>query len=78
MAVPNLWRTKEERYRLQGNTCPACANMVFPPKRVCPHCQFGSVAAMATDKHAAPSESDSYVLLFEMPQPAALSMAGDD
>lgn len=38
MAVPNLWRTKNQRYRLQGEICPACSNAVFPPRQVCPRC----------------------------------------
>ena len=38
MAVPNWWRTKKQRYSLQGETCPACSLAVFPPREICPHC----------------------------------------
>jgi uncharacterized OB-fold protein len=38
MAVPNLWRTKKQRYSLQGDVCVHCARAVFPPREVCPHC----------------------------------------
>lgn len=75
MAVPNLWRTKEQRYRLQGDVCPACSNTVFPPKRVCPHCQHGAVAAPAPLQD---QRDPAYMMVFHMPQPAALSIAGDD
>lgn len=74
MAVPNLWRTKEQRYRLQGYVCPACSNTVFPPKRVCPHCQHGAVVTVLTDQQ----DDTPYVMVFHMPQQAELRMAGDD
>jgi uncharacterized OB-fold protein len=38
MAVPNLWRTKKQRYSLQGDVCIHCERAVFPPREVCPHC----------------------------------------
>ena len=38
MAVPNLWRTKKQRYSLHGEICNHCSNAVFPPREVCPHC----------------------------------------
>ena len=74
MAVPNLWRTKEQRYRLQGQVCPACSNTVFPPKRVCPHCQHGAAVSATDDKQ----DDMSYVMVFHMPEQPALRMAGDD
>lgn len=39
MAVPNLWRTKQQRYRLQAEICLHCEQAIFPPREVCPHCQ---------------------------------------
>jgi uncharacterized OB-fold protein len=74
MAVPNLWRTKEQRYRLQGEVCPACHQTVFPPKPVCPHCHHGAVTPTAT---TAPGDS-SYVMVFHMPQVKELNAVGDD
>ena len=41
MAVPNMWRTRKQRYNLQGELCPSCTSAIFPPRKVCPHC--GSV-----------------------------------
>ena len=38
MAVPNLWRTKKQRYNLQGEICVHCSSAVFPPREVCPYC----------------------------------------
>lgn len=38
MAVPNLWRTKKQRYSLQADICQTCAHTVFPPREVCPRC----------------------------------------
>jgi uncharacterized OB-fold protein len=38
MAIPNLWRTKQQRYRLQAEMCPVCSQAVFPPREICPHC----------------------------------------
>lgn len=38
MAVPNLWRTKKQRYFLQSETCSACSQAVFPPREICPYC----------------------------------------
>lgn len=83
MAVPNLWRTKEQRYRLQGDICPACNNTIFPPKRVCPHCQHGGqhesmIAAIMSEQ-----QEFAYVMLFESPQIespqiVALNAVGDD
>ncbi|MEZ4614447.1 MAG: hypothetical protein R2867_02880 [Caldilineaceae bacterium] len=72
MAIPNLWRTKEQRYRLQGDVCPACHKPAFPPKQVCPHCHYGAVTPVEShhDYH--------YVLLFDRVQSAELSVAGDD
>ncbi len=74
MAVPNLWRTKEQRYRLQGDVCPACSNTIFPPKRVCPHCYHGAAISAVTDGR----QDYAYVMLFEMPQVTELSAVGDD
>ena len=38
MAIPNLWRTKKQRYSLQGELCVHCTQAVFPPREICPHC----------------------------------------
>lgn len=38
MAVPILWRSRRQRYSLEGEKCPACERAVFPPRQVCPYC----------------------------------------
>ena len=38
MAIPNLWRTKKQRYSLQADICVHCSELMFPPREVCPHC----------------------------------------
>ncbi len=38
MAIPNMWRTKKQRYSLHGDVCDHCTQAVFPPRQVCPHC----------------------------------------
>lgn len=38
MAIPTMWRTKQQRYRLHGDICESCTQAVFPPRQVCPHC----------------------------------------
>jgi predicted amidophosphoribosyltransferase len=56
MAIPNLWRTKKQRYSLQGDVCVHCARAVFPPREVCPHCHkpmAGHAPATATSVAAA-------------------------
>lgn len=74
MAVPNLWRTKEQRYRLQGEVCPACSTAMFPPKRVCPHCNHGAARPSTTEAQ----QEYAYVMLFEMPQISEFAAIGDD
>ncbi|MCB0097696.1 MAG: hypothetical protein KDE46_18320, partial [Caldilineaceae bacterium] len=36
MGIPNLWRTKGQRYSLAGEICPSCSQHIFPPRDVCP------------------------------------------
>lgn len=38
MGIPNMWRTKGQRYQLAGEICPSCSEYIFPPRDVCPHC----------------------------------------
>ena len=38
MAIPNMWRTKKQRYSLQGEICPSCTSAIFPPRSLCPQC----------------------------------------
>ncbi|MBI1299107.1 transcriptional regulator [bacterium] len=38
MNIASAWRTKKQRYALQGEVCPDCHQAIFPPRDVCPHC----------------------------------------
>jgi len=72
MAVPNLWRTKKQRYSLQAQVCPHCVTTVFPQREICPHCHQ---PMSQTTKSAA---LVSFPLVMDLPQQAAVSPAGDD
>ena len=78
MAVPNLWRTKKQRYSLQGEICPACQNALFPPRQVCPYCHHGA-ANISHPAHVVDDcvETQPYMMLFTLPQAAELTI-GDD
>ncbi len=73
MPVPNLWRTKRQRYALQGIVCSTCEATVFPPREVCPYCHAAmhGVAAVARPMLVAP-------LSYTMPRAAMAKIAGDD
>jgi len=47
MNVPQHWRLKGQRLRLEGSVCQVCGWKSFPPRRHCPHCvaSLGTVAA---------------------------------
>jgi uncharacterized OB-fold protein len=40
--IPRFWRTKDTRYRLQGEVCPNCEKKIFPPRDVCPECHHNA------------------------------------
>lgn len=72
MAVPNLWRTKQQRYRLQAEVCPVCTQAVFPPREVCPHCR----QTMA--QTGANVMAFTLPIVINLPNAPALVAAGDD
>lgn len=72
MAVPNLWRTKHERYSLQGQICAECSQAVFPPRMVCPHCHQPMGTATTT------VEKNEFVFAMPHPAVAELKVAADD
>ncbi len=37
--IPRNWRLQQQRYRLTGQVCEHCNEMVFPPRTVCPKCK---------------------------------------
>jgi uncharacterized OB-fold protein len=71
MAIPILWRTTKERYSLQGEKCPECERVVFPPRRLCPYCgreqQIESV-----------EKEPQYGYSFVLPSGVQMNAAGDD
>ncbi len=78
MAIPNIWRTKKQRYSLEGAVCQTCNTTTFPPRQQCPHCRQLSLAAM---EHKSGGHYN-YFMLFDLPQAAntvnGSTMAGDD
>jgi uncharacterized OB-fold protein len=71
MAIPILWRTTKERYSLQGEVCPECERVIFPPRRLCPYCGREAVV------HASEAKI-SFEFSFLLPKNVELSAAGDD
>lgn len=72
MAIPNMWRTKKQRYSLQGEVCQHCDQAVFPPRQICPHCHRPMQATTAK----APAIFDMRALV--APMTAQPVMVGDD
>ena len=73
MAIPTTWRTKKQRYSLEGAVCPTCHTMMFPPRKQCVQC---SHTASHTDLTAA--DENNYYMVFIMPQSTEVALAGDD
>ncbi len=73
MAIPNLWRTKKQRYSLQADVCANCDKIMFPPREVCPHCHKATTQKAATN---------TFVALLPVAPAAAFAQpfatAGDD
>jgi uncharacterized OB-fold protein len=72
MAIPILWRTTKERYSLQGETCPECERVVFPPRRLCPYC------GCAHEIKSPEVDETHYEFVFVMPRNVELNAVGDD
>ena len=39
MNLPQMWRLRDQRYRLEGAQCLRCGERLFPPRQNCPTCQ---------------------------------------
>jgi predicted amidophosphoribosyltransferase len=79
MAIPNMWRTKKQRYSLQGDVCQHCERAIFPPREICPHCHKPMQATQViqmTAVRGAPS-FDFAALMQSATVPSA-AMVGDD
>ena len=77
MAIPNLWRTKKQRYSLQCDVCVHCERAVFPPREVCPHCHkpMGGHAAAAVGQA---QQALPFAFAAAPAQPALVAVVGDD
>ena len=64
MSIASLWRTRQQRYSLQGEICPDCHQAIFPPRDVCPHC---SEAAGPLHTMSGRGEVYSYTKMFNVP-----------
>ena len=73
MGIPILWRNQKERYSLQGEVCPECDRVVFPPRRFCPYC--GREAEAHSHRIDAAARRD---FVFLLPQTAGFAAVGDD
>ena len=73
MAIPNLWRTKKQRYSLQADVCNHCNQIIFPPREVCPHCHKPAQPVQAT-QHSIFMPPVAPVTMFVQP----VAVAGDD
>lgn len=79
MAIPNLWRTKKQRYSLQADVCVHCERAVFPPREVCPHCHKPMASHALAPAAAKPAAVTLPFSLTAAPaQPALVAVVGDD
>ena len=81
MSVPIQWRTKKQRYNLQGSRCPECSNVVFPPRGVCPYCSREHESVDASIAQISLNSSQAQPVVFTMPAapvPLAVAVGGDD
>lgn len=74
MAIPTTWRTKKQRYSLEGAVCPTCQTMTFPPRQQCVQCSHTA----SQSEVAAAGVKANYYMVFTMPQPTEVALAGDD
>ena len=51
MNVAENWRLRGLRYRLEGEKCSHCGEVIFPPRDICPECR----------EYVAPPASSGYV-----------------
>lgn len=64
MSIASLWRTKQQRYSLQGEICPNCHQAIFPPRDVCPYCRE---AAGPLHTMSGRGEVYSFTTMFNVP-----------
>lgn len=77
MNIPNLWRTRLQRYRLCSTYCVLCGAVFFPPRAICscgcrlivPLLVRAATADLLLEKTSKPVYTD-----FEWQQPYALPL----
>ena len=37
--LPQMWRLRDQRYRLEGAQCLSCGAKLFPAQKICPQCK---------------------------------------
>lgn len=85
MAIPNMWRTKKQRYSLQGDVCQHCERAIFPPREICPHChkpmqatQVTQMTQMTQMTAARGAPSFDFAALIQSATVPSAAMVGDD
>ncbi len=62
--LPQLWRLRDQRYRLIGGRCELCGAYSFPAKAMCPQCQSDRIEAYA---FSGEGEIYSHTLMYQAP-----------
>ena len=63
--LPQMWRLRDQRYRLVGGRCEQCNAYVFPAKVLCPQCHSESVKTFA---FSGEGEIYSHAVMYQAPQ----------
>lgn len=70
MEIPRHWRSKAQRYRLEGSRCPGCGQPVFPPRPLCVQCAAQPAQAGGRD----PAVPSGPMVLADLDPPATLQI----
>lgn len=57
----DFWRTEAQRYRLVGEKCPECGELMFPPNDVCRGCGAGGAGWQSEPE----KDNNQEVVVFE-------------
>jgi len=79
MTIPNIWRTKGERYQLRGAVCNTCSTPLFPTRHTCPSCS--KVTNSSQTSESSPAKLVTAKRQYAMPigqSTEVLASVGDD
>src|SRR5512135_1931080 len=62
--LPQIWRLRDQRYRLEGAQCANCGEKLFPPKEICPKCKGDQFAPYVFSGRG---EIYSYSVMYQAP-----------